>query len=93
MNFHISDLKYSFDLIYSPDFLLDNFSVHCFNDYDGNGQCPDLEVSYYMECYELVKDGGQRKSYPTCRQRPLIQNITNSIPSNLKSCGNSSRKK
>ena len=46
-----------------------------------------------MECNEIVQRGGQQKSTPICRQRPEFKSITNSIPSNLESCGNENRKR
>ena len=38
------------------------FRVHCFNKYgkNKNSDCPDLEVTYYIECSEKIVNEGSR---------------------------------
>ena len=47
-----------------------SFSIHCFNNYEENGACIDLELSYFLECSTLSKLGrkGQTaKCVPNCK--------------------------
>ena len=32
------------------------YRIHCFNEHARSGQCRDLEISYYFECYTAVPD-------------------------------------
>ena len=66
------------------------FRIHCFNKYgkNENDDCPDLEVTYYIECYEKIEkeDLDLRESYMRRKNNaPIIcqhESTNNSIPEN-----------
>ena len=39
--------------------------IHCFNNFESNGACIDLELSYFLECSTLSKTGRNGKN-ATC---------------------------
>ena len=43
-----------------------NYSIHCFNNYRGHGKCIDMEISYYIECYEKVQIRNKRSESLSC---------------------------
>ena len=65
------------------------FRIHCFNKYgkNKNRDCPDLEVTYYIECSEKIEkeDLDLRESYMRrkidipiiCQHESIKENITN----------------
>ena len=53
------------------------FRVHCFNNYAKNEICPDLEVSYYIECSTKIDLGikinrQKEKSQEESKQNPIV---------------------
>lgn len=66
------------------------FRVHCWNNYGNNiGQnCPDLEISYYIECSEEIDfneiKNRRKKRTPVVCQKELIQDFIQESFKNFK---------
>ena len=50
-------------------------SIHCFNNEDGNADCDDFELSYFLECTsknEIGKKDSTAICVPDCKFRSVI---------------------
>ena len=54
------------------------FRVHCFNNWGKNGQCPDLEISYLIECQMLPETSAVDKR-GKIQQRSLTCAVENEV--------------